>query len=815
MQLPSPKDYPTWQDWANAMMSALGNGGLASLMLEDGDAAGLINHIVTPPDVDFPDVPVVPAGWKPLWLSEADAKLYLANPDYDPPTADKLFQINTTHITDAAISAQTLMADAVTWEKLADDAVRWENLVSGAVRANNIADGAVGSAKVADSAITTAKIFDAAINAVKLSDAAVERSKIALGAVDNDKIADFAVNAAKIANLAVGTAHIQDAAVGTAKITNAAITTALIANAAITTALIADLTVSSAKIADAAIGTAKIADLAVGSAKIMDLAVGTAKIGEAAIVTTKIGDAQIVTAKIADLAVNDAKIANLAVTSAKIANLAVGTAHIQDAAISRAKLGFAVIGAAQIEDATISTAKIGDAQITTAKIADAQITTAKIGNAQITGALIVDGAIGTPLLAAGSVVASKIAVIAQNKIPDAQFRDLTAWVTVGAATNVYYNLANRTTMWYVEEGGSPDTAVVGTRRVVLWSGVAGQNNTERMYLVGDQNNGNKIFVEPDTAYEFKAGAQNDSNQTFYAAVEFFTVAGVYITGIPLTWAAGETARKSLQLTSPSNASWARIVAFNESGSTYAGTTWLGNLSLREAAGGTMIVDGSITAAKLTAGVIISVSAQLGDAVVTTAKIGDAQITTAKINALSVTGAKIADASITTAKIADANITNAKIADAQITEAKIDDLAVSTLKLQGQAVTIPSSAYTSGSIDMSSGFWINVQTLTWFSTGAPVFLVVGFGVAGTDPLTRLGTASVRLRRNGGEIYNAALPNYMYTNSGGAAFAYVAGLYGLPLMDTPSYGWNTYDLEVLCSNSAVDINQRAIVALEVKR
>lgn len=56
---------------------------------------------------------------------------------------------------------------------------------------------------------------------------------------------------------------------------------------------------------------------------------------------------------------------------------------------------------------------------------------------------------------------------------------------------------------------------------------------------------------------------------------------------------------------------------------------------------------------------------------------------------------IANAAIGTAQIIDTAITNAKIANAAITTAKIGDAQVDTLKLQGNAVTIPVSASSSG------------------------------------------------------------------------------------------------------------------------
>ena len=95
--------------------------------------------------------------------------------------------------------------------------------------------------------------------------------------------------------------------------------------------------------------------------------------------------------------------------------------------------------------------------------------------------------------------------------------------------------------------------------------------------------------------------------------------------------------------------------------------------------------------------------------------------------LSVTGlevewADIQNVDIVTADIRNAAITSAKIDDLAVTSAKIGNAAVDTLQIAGDAVTIPVSSYTAGSVSLgSSSSWVTVQTATINPENAPVSL----------------------------------------------------------------------------------------------
>ncbi len=256
MSLPSPEDYQDWRSFANALIAAFTQGGYEPEVLYTAYAS-------TPMTGGTGEEPL-PAGYSAIWISDLDAKLYLSNPTYDPPTIADLFEIDTLQIADAAISL--------------------EKLRNNSVDGNKLIDGVVSSAKIVDGAIITAKIADAAIISAKIGDAQITSAKISDLAVNTAHIANAAITSAKIANLAVGTANIVDGAITNAKI--------------------GTLAVNTANIVDGAIVSAKIADASIITAKIAALAVGTAQIANAAITTAKIGDAEITSAKIASLIVN-------------------------------------------------------------------------------------------------------------------------------------------------------------------------------------------------------------------------------------------------------------------------------------------------------------------------------------------------------------------------------------------------------------------------------------------------------------------------------------------------------------------------------
>ena len=139
-------------------------------------------------------------------------------------------------------------------------------------------------------------------------------------------------------------------------------------------------------------------------------------------------------------------------------------------------------------------------------------------------------------------------------------------------------------------------------------------------------------------------------------------------------------------------------------------------------------------------------------------------------------------------------------------AQIENATITTLAIQGQAVTIPTSAYTSGNVSLGgSGNTYNVQSINFQSTGAPVFIDMSF--AYTNGSVGSGF-DIQLRRGSTTVYSSGNRD---------AFSSNKGAWSASFKDTPSFGSVSYTLRVIttqnCSGTA--INQRSLMALEVKR
>lgn len=210
--LPNPDNYASWQDFARALNLALSEQGVDEL-------EGTVRYIGSVADGPAKSI-TMPAGYSMVWLSQAEAELFLGNPEFDPPKAADLFRIDTKKLADAAVEVQKIKDGAVSFSKIFDGAVGESKLASLVVSDAKIKDLAVLTAKIYDAAIVTSKIGDAAIVSALIGEAQVLSAKISDLAVNTAKMANLAVTSAKIANLSIGSAHIIDGQIINAKIGN-------------------------------------------------------------------------------------------------------------------------------------------------------------------------------------------------------------------------------------------------------------------------------------------------------------------------------------------------------------------------------------------------------------------------------------------------------------------------------------------------------------------------------------------------------------------------------------------------------------------
>ncbi|MAY42273.1 hypothetical protein [Neptuniibacter sp. UBA847] len=142
----------------------------------------------------------------------------------------------------------------------------------------------------------------------------------------------------------------------------------------------------------------------------------------------------------------------------------------------------------------------------------------------------------------------------------------------------------------------------------------------------------------------------------------------------------------------------------------------------------------------------------------------------------------------------------------------------TLHLAGQAVSIPSGKYTSGSITLSSTTK-TVQSLTYTSTGAPTAVFFSLLVRSNDSDTLSPpTINVKITRDGSTKYDYTFHAYgrKTIDEGSDTWHYnyypVSGC----ILDNAGSGSRTYKIEITKggSNNKI-VTKRALIALELKK
>lgn len=478
------------------------------------------------------------------------------------------------------------------------------------------------------------------------------------------------------------------------------------------------------------------------------------------------------------------------VSDAQIAGLAASkvTGQLSDsqiADISAAKLTGTISGS-QIADAAISAVKIASEAVTTAKIATDAITADVIAAGAITSTKISDGAVETAKIAAGAITANEIAAnaITANKIAanavtaDAIAADSITSSKIAAGAVTASQIAADAVTAGAIEAGAVTTAKLSAGAVTADT------------IASNAITSAKIEAGAITTAKIAAGAVS-ATEIAAGAVTADAIAANAVTADAIA---------ADSITSAKIATGAITASKVEAG----------------AIGADQIAANAITAGKIAAGAV-SATAIAADAI-TADKIQAGAIQTDKIAANSITGGLIAASGVITsaAQIDDAVITNAKIANGAITTAKIGDAQVDTLQLAGQAVTIPSGAYTSGATTTIPTYnassppsplpWLTIQSLTWTSSGQPTMIFSSFAVQGL--LTSNAFTFWRMVTSTGTVILSQVVDYdTYVFAGNALF-------------TPSAGSVTLELQVVVGMYGTGTNtrqatSRSLTALETKR
>jgi len=458
--------------------------------------------------------------------------------------------------------------------------------------------------------------------------------------------------------------------------------------------------------------------------------------------TNAIANASITNALIANATIQSAKIASL--DAAKITTGTLNAARIGSKSITADKLVSKTITAASgvIADAAILTANISDLAVTGAKLANATIGTAKIADAAITSAKIANldaGKITTGTLNADRIGANTITTI---KIAVGDFINYASWKDKTAATSPF---TKRNSPWSI------DTTVYRTSKASYkFVGTAEASMTE---IVIPVNIGEEIYAE----FWYKTDSGWTCN-TGNSKLRFGSSSG----GLLTQFAVSATAQTSWTKVSgtykvTTSAGPYISVSFNMSGTAAGKSIWIDDITIKKRTTGELIVDGAITAAKLSANAVTADKINAG--AITTAKIATGAITSGTIASGSITTDKLAANAVTAAKIASRTITADRIVSGTITANEIAASAITTDKLAANSITaakIASGAITADKIAAGAVTAAKISVTDLKALGAKIagFEITDTYIRATDDTVGMGrTADWAFWAGGGTVETA--------------------------------------------------------------
>jgi hypothetical protein len=346
-----------------------------------------------------------------------------------------------------------------------------------------------------------------------------------------------------------------------------------------------------------------------------------------------------------------------------------------DGTLGASKIIAGAISTDKLAANSVTAAKIAANTITATQIAAGTITATEIAATAITAGQIAAAAIGAGQIAAGAITADKLFVTgrgdALNDDPNTQ--DLSAWSGSGLSI--------------IDDSTSP-----AGRKALRCSGAGATVLSRTMPLDAAKN------------YQLRLWTRQESGaSTSYLTVAFFDTSGAVISGgasgwpnqgtyhyfglangtLPASWTEyrisfgpGEAA------TIPSGARFVAVgVLSNYTGS---GTQLVASIRLMLKADADLIVDGAISAVKITAGAITT--AKIAAGAVTANEIAAGSITAGKIAAAAITASEVAAGAITTAKIAAGAVTANELSANSVVAGKIATAAVNAAQIAAGAIT---------------------------------------------------------------------------------------------------------------------------------
>ncbi|WP_200844028.1 hypothetical protein, partial [Pantoea sp. 18069] len=362
---------------------------------------------------------------------------------------------------------------------------------------------------------------------------------------------------------------------------------------------------------------------------------------------------QLTNAQIADIAA--AKLAGQ-IVGTQISDLAISTPKLAAGAVVADKIAANAIVADKINANAVTTAKIATGAVTATEIAANAVTADKIIANAVTTAKIAAGAVTAAEIAAGAVTTAKLVVTDTNAVNiDPYFQDEAAW-TIGSTSVTTVALA---------AGAVNSKAWTSTVVAVAVNPQRNKIDSSKSYLLevwmrdaSAAGNGAQFlqFHFYNAAGAIIAGTAGTGWPSINGNNHYFpgtnTQPAVTWTRYTLTMGPDGTAQIPAAAVEYTIGGW-----FNYN-ATVLTAQWFGAIRITEMARGELIVDGAITADKISANAI------------TAGKIAAGSITATQLATNSVTADKIIANAVTTAKIATGAVTANEVAAKTITADKL-------------------------------------------------------------------------------------------------------------------------------------------------
>jgi hypothetical protein len=473
------------------------------------------------------------------------------------------------------------------------------------------------------------------------------------------------------------------------------------------------------------------------------------------------------------------------------------------------------INAAKIAGAITST-QIADGSISTPKLVAGSVTSAQIAADTITAANIAANAITSSELAANSVIAGKIAAAAVNAAQIAAGAITASKMLIGDTSNICTNGA-----FTNDAVNAPADGWQGATCILASNSPPTTNCGS--FTARDAFFGNFVPCQPGMQFFCSGYGRTDASPyTSGVGMLFMDKAGNQL-AFAQAYAFGpgqiSWGRSSGVITAPAGAVFGWIWVQVNGPPAVALPAWYHTLiEVRRATTGELIVDGSITATKISAnaiavgtaaiqnGAIVNAmianaaidAAKIADANITSAKIANAQITQAHLAGAIIGSAQIIDGSITNAEIQNGAITNAKIGNLEVDSAKIANLTIGTGKISNSAITSTALA-TRGTTGGNNTAYISFN----YTTSGGNLILIGRATGGSSSPGQ----QISIRRNG--VAADSSPVIPYDSNGSNLFydySSTATIVGL--------GAGTYTFDLFLS-VGVTADSGSLALLETKK